>query len=63
MNPEENAIALGGVDTGRNNAVDAESPIIIATSIPYFGKIAIPNGMSTVAVAVLLMMFEKSIVV
>lgn len=55
-------IALGGVDTGRNNAVDAAKPIIMAISVWLFGRIAIPNGISTVLVAVLLMMFENNMV-
>ena len=63
INPVLYAIALGGVETGRNNAVDADNPMIIATSMLYCGRIAMPKGMSTVAVAVLLIILEKSIVV
>ena len=56
------AIALGGVETGRNNAVEADNPMIMATSMLYCGKIAIPKGISTVAVAVLLIMLENNMV-
>ncbi len=41
------AIALGGVETGSNMAVEAESAMIIATSVFAVGKIAIPNGIKT----------------
>ena len=45
-------MALGGVETGRNNAVDAANPIISATSDWALTKIAIPRGINTVLVAV-----------
>ena len=55
-------IALGGVDTGRNNAVEVARPIAMATCDSKPIRIAIPKGINTVAVAELLMMFEKIIV-
>ena len=61
-NPVLYTIALGGVDTGRNNAVEVARPIAKATCDSKPTRIAMPNGINTVAVAELLMMFEKIIV-
>ncbi len=60
--PVLKAIAFGGEDTGRNMAEDAESATISATSVLNPGRIAIPRGIITVLAAVLLMIFETSIV-
>ena len=64
--PVLKAIAFGGVETGSNNAHEAESPIIngnvivLDTSMLMMRDMAI--GMKIVAVAVLLMIFENTTV-
>lgn len=64
--PVLKAMAFGGVETGNNNAQDADKPIIMGkvieleTSILIIREIAI--GIKIVAVAVLLMIFENTTV-
>jgi hypothetical protein len=56
------AIAFGGEETGRNMAEDADSAMMSATSALSPGRIAMPRGIITVLAAVLLMIFETSMV-
>ena len=54
-------MALGGVDTGRNSAVEDANPIISAISNLEELRIAMPNGIKTVLAAVWLITLEAAI--
>ena len=62
-NPVLNAIAFGGDDTGRNMAVEAANAMIRAISFSNPTMMAMPRGIITVLAAVLLMIFETSMVI
>ena len=62
-NPVLKAIAFGGEDTGKNIAVEAENAMIRAISFSCPTIMAMPRGIITVLAAVLLMIFETSIVI
>ena len=60
--PVLKAMALGGVDTGRNMAVEADKAMIRVISTFKAIRMAMPSGIITVLVAVLLIILEKSMV-
>ena len=51
-NPVLYTMALGGVETGRNRAVEDARPMMIAIFVSNPTRIAIPRGIRTVLVAV-----------
>ena len=55
-------MAFGGVDIGRNKAVDADSPTIKATSNAWSGRRVTPNGINILAAAVLLIILDSRVV-
>ena len=60
--PVAKTIALGGVETGRKSAQDAQRPMVTARLVGSIGLSTPANGISTVAAAVLLMILEKRVV-
>ncbi len=61
--PVPNAIALGGVEIGRNKAVEADKPIANDTVRISWGNKVMPIGISKLAAAVLLIIFERIVVI
>ena len=60
--PELKAMALGGVEIGKNRAAEALNPMTNGSMMLFDGTRMMAMGIRIVAVAVLLIKFEKTMV-
>ena len=56
-------MAFGGVEIGRNSAVEADKPIVSETIRISLGSNVMPMGINRLAAAVLLIIFERMVVI